>query len=115
MVKNWRVIGELVAVLSIVITLAFVVYELRLARAQAGAEGLSFGGEMTLQVQSMLAEHPEIWRKGCLGEEMSDTESVVFYRLFNAFTHRNFITWRRTTLGLTGTDLSGNRSSLERT
>ena len=98
---KWRTIGEIVAVLSVVVSLLFVGYELRVARLEAGSEVFSNASDTTISVLAFISEYPDIWRKGCLDEELTPDEKIVFQKLVSAYGNRNFTAWSRTNLGLT--------------
>ena len=98
---NWRYFAEAIAVLSVVLSLIFVGYELRLSRTAATQEGLGDSADLNLAAFSLMLEHSDIWRRGCLGEELTPEERSIFSNVFGAIEHRAFITWNRAGLGLT--------------
>ena len=82
-----RTIAELVAVISVVLSLLFVGFELRLSRDQAYAESYATTYESMSGFDNLVAENSNIWRSGCLGEELSADEEMIFARLVLTLEH----------------------------
>ena len=78
---NWRTIGESTAVITVVLSLVFVGYEMRMNRAIAINDSFGQRSEMTTGVNSLIIENMDVWRKGCLGESLSENEEATFIRL----------------------------------
>ena len=101
MKKNWRAVGEIVAVTSVVFSLIFVGYELRLSRSIAQNEGFVTSAELAESVFSLQATHADVWQRGCLGEELSVQDGVIFLKVFRAVVDRRFASWARANIGIT--------------
>ena len=94
-------IFELVGVGAVVISLAFVGYELRMTREVAQNESFGTSIEATIELANLISSHPSAWRKGCLGEELSEDEVVVFGTLVKAVDRFNFFRYLRAITGIT--------------
>ena len=92
---NLREVAELIGFVSIVASLIFVGLELRQTQqvAQLGAEATR--AAWYFDNRDSINAHPEIWLKGNSGDQLSDTEQVIYSNLIrNLHTNNNF-TWRR--------------------
>ena len=96
-----RTTGEIVAVISVIATLAFVGLELRMNRQVATTEFNSSAADTTIEISSLLASHPSVWRRGCIGEELSEDEELVFGSLVQAVDRHFFYRYRRVRDGIT--------------
>ncbi len=88
--------------ISCVVTHICWLCELRIARLQAGSDGFSNASDTTISVLALISDHADIWRKGCLDEDLLPDESIIFQKLIAAYSNRNFTSWFRANLGLTG-------------
>ncbi|MEQ9006413.1 MAG: hypothetical protein RLP12_00910 [Ekhidna sp.] len=95
-----RTAGEIVAVASVVFSLIFVGYELQLSRKAAQSEYLGIQSNSVQGLRIALVDNAEVWKKGCLGEELTDTEKVQFLQLVEIVSLRAFFAWRNSDLGL---------------
>ncbi len=99
-----RVVAELIAVSSVVLSLLFVVYELRLSRDLAVAESYDATNASMFEFENLVTEHIGIWRRGCLGEELELDEEMIFARLVGANVDLMRTLWRRINTGITPTN-----------
>lgn len=105
--KNaWRSLGEVVAVISVVISLLFVAYELRVSRSIALTESFGQMSANTIAMNSLIAENMAVWIKSCLGEEMTALEEATFLRLIAAWDNLTFSKYQRAAEGITLADPS---------
>ena len=112
---NWRAFAELIAVVSVVLSLIFVGSELRLSRAVAVSENFANVSDRALTFRQALVENADVWRKGCLGEEMTETERVQFFSLLEMFNFRLFASWQNATSGTSARDPDAFARSVART
>jgi len=104
MQPNWRTIGEIAAVVSIVLSLLFVGYELRLSRTMAYDASVVANQESTASIRDLLASHGDLWQRGCAGEELTPGEQATFNNLIYAYSTNYFYLWRRTAVGVLQSD-----------
>ncbi len=75
--------AELIGFAAIVASLVFVGLQLRqsevIARSELNASVLAY----RLTVNAAIIEHPDIWERGNRGEELVDTDAVIFSRQVN--------------------------------
>ena len=86
-------------VLAVVVGLIFVGYEIQQTRALAVSDRLVAATEVELSLRTALAEYATVWRRGCIGEELSEDELTVFTQLVYAVYFKQFMRWR---VGLSG-------------
>ena len=93
---------ETLGVLGIIASLLFVGFELRLSRSIALNEGFATQNELAIALMSMQSENADVWQRGCLGEELTQEEKVVFGKIFAATVNYRFTLWSRANVGLMG-------------
>jgi len=94
--------AEILGISALVISLMFVGYELRLSRSIAETEGFATSHEQNRSIREFIAANSEIWYRGCLGEELSPEDSVVFVSIAQSLFNRAFTRWSRSGIGITG-------------
>jgi hypothetical protein len=93
---NWDAIGavgEIVGAVAVVATLFFLATQIRASNALAAAESRDRSFEQMSRLRHLIASDPDvarIWRLGCLGESLSDDESLRFTQI----AHDHFLIWR---------------------
>lgn len=100
MKTNWRLLAEIVAVLSVLASLGMVWYELRLARSTSVGEYFSNDAERLQDLHSNIADHAVIWHAGCAGEELNPADQITFNQLVSMLEHHLFINYLGTSLDL---------------
>ena len=83
--SNWRETAELVGIAAIVGSLIFVGLELQQSRQIAFDAATKTEAELIIAVQSIVSQNPDVWLRGCQGEELSDAEQLLFTQIFHAF------------------------------
>ncbi|MEQ9210544.1 MAG: hypothetical protein RLN96_12000, partial [Pseudomonadales bacterium] len=78
---SFKQIIEFLGIGAVVVSLLFVGYELRQARAIAQTEFRFQTVEQTRSLREYITENAEIWAKGCMNEDLSIEESVIFYNI----------------------------------
>lgn len=91
---------EILGVLAVVASLLFVGSELRLTRSIARSEGYTEMAELERSLREFIAEHSEIWYKGCLAEDLDEEESVIFNSIAQSRIALGFTRWGRTGAGI---------------
>jgi hypothetical protein len=71
-------------------------------REAALNESFGTNSELATAMRSLISEHPEIWRKGCNGDELSIDERVVYVQLMSAYNSFYFSRWSRARSGISG-------------
>ena len=99
---SWREIGEIVALVSVVVSLLFVGYELRMSRQLAINESSSAAAATSPEVIGLIAAHPSIWMRGCIGEDLTRDEEMIFGGLVQALDRQFFYRYRIARDGISG-------------
>lgn len=86
---DWRTTAELVGIAAIVASLIFVGMQLRQEQAIAIVDTYGAIVESNEAVLSLIAEQPEVWKKGLLGEDLSTTEEIQFSAMIHAVFSRH--------------------------
>ena len=92
---------ETVGVLAVVLSLLFVGYELRLSRSVAMTESMSQRVELAMNVAEQIATNSDVWIRGCLGEELTPSETAIFSNVAATIINYEFFRWGRANIGLT--------------
>ena len=102
--KEWLPIAELLGIAAVVASLIFVGLEIKQSREIAWAEWTGILSQEQIAIESLFMEQPEVWRRGCVGDDLSPPERTIFVRQFNAFYHLAFARWLRGNIGINGAD-----------
>ena len=93
-------IAELIGFASIVVSLVFVGMEVRQSRLASVENSLASSSSLVIDTESLVLSHPDVWRRGCIGEPLDPKEEVVFSRIHHAYTFEAFFRWSRATRGI---------------
>ena len=99
---NLRAIAEIIAVLSVVLSLLFVGYELQLNRSVASNESYASSVEIETTIREYVSQHPSVLYRGCLNEELTQDEDVIFANLVRAIDRLGFFRYLRASQGISG-------------
>ena len=98
--EQWKVVIEAIGVLSIVASLVFVGMEIRQSSREAADASLTADAATIVELESFVADHSDVWRRGCLGESLTDDEQVVFSRIHHSYVFSFYFRWLRATSGV---------------
>ncbi len=102
--KSWLPIAELLGIVAVVASLIFVGLEIKQSREIARSDWTGVLSQEQIAYDSLLMAQPEVWRKGCLGDELSPSERNIFIRQFSSFYYVAFARWLRGNIGINGAD-----------
>ena len=102
--KEWLPVAELLGIIAVVASLIFVGLEIKQSREIARAEWTGILSQEQIAIDGLLMEQPEVWRKGCVGDDLSPAERTIFARQFSAFHHLAFARWLRGNIGINNAD-----------
>jgi hypothetical protein len=102
--KDRLPVAELLGIAAVVASLIFVGLEIQQSREIARSDWTGVLSQEQLAFDSLLMEQPEVWHKGCLGNELSPSERNIFIRQFSAFYYLSFARWLRGNIGINGAD-----------
>lgn len=97
---NWRQTTEIIALLSVVVSLLFVGFELRMNREVASTDSAGTGAAVSPEIINLIATHPSIWMRGCADEELTKEEEMVFGGLVRAVDRHLFFRFLRARDGI---------------
>ena len=93
--KNWRDTAELLGIVAIVGSLIFVGLQMRQTGRIALAENNAFYLSATIDMLSLLNDHPETWVRGNTGGELGEADAAVFENLVIAVNDRVFFGYQQ--------------------
>ena len=85
-----------------VASLIFVGMEIRQSRDIARTEWTAFHTAEQTSLEALIADHIDVWHRGCSGSELTELERAEYARLFSAFYHVAWERWIRANIGITG-------------
>ena len=97
---DFRTVGEIIAVASVVFSLLFVGYELRLSRSIAESEQMEANFTLNTTVRELILLNSDVWSRGCLGEELTLSERIVFNNIAEAATLFRYTQWAKAGAGI---------------
>jgi len=95
-----RKVGEIIAVASVVFSLLFVGYELRLSRSIAESEQMEANAALNMNVRELILLNSDVWNRGCLGEELTPNERIVFNNIAAAANIFRYTQWAKAGAGI---------------
>lgn len=78
---NWRVILEIIGFVAIVASLVFVGIELSQSRAIAIGDGNLVNAQIQVESNNAISEHSVVWTRGNSGQELTESDAVIFNNL----------------------------------
>ena len=75
---HWKDFAELVGITAIVASLIFVGLQMRQAQDIAISDGNLANAANKIETNNLIAANPDVWFKGASGEELGESEAVVF-------------------------------------
>jgi hypothetical protein len=92
---SWKDIAELLGIAAIVASLIFVGMQLRQDRQIANSDSLAAEQILDIEVAAFIDNRRKVWRKGLVGESLSDDEKVSFDLLAYALFRQHANDYRR--------------------
>ena len=92
---NWRNAAELIGIAAIVASLIFVGLQLKQSDEIALAEALENVTAIGIEERALIAAHADTWQKACLGEQLTEQESVIAANIFFNYVQNSFNSWIR--------------------
>jgi len=81
---NWKTAVEFVGILAIVGSLVFVGLQIRQEQAIAIVDTYGSITESNEAALALISAHPDIWKKGLIGDELSVSDEIVFSGMVRA-------------------------------
>jgi hypothetical protein len=100
-VSDWL---QIVGLFGIMASLFFVGIQVRQTQAIGEGESATNFIGSTIAARQMLAEHADVWTKGCMGEDMSIADQAVFAQLYRAYAQASFFAWLAARNGILDVD-----------
>lgn len=91
---------EAVGLVSIVASLVFVGFEIRQSGRAANDAALASDSAIVAEVESLVLDNPDVWRRGCSGEDLEPTEALIYSHIHHAYVFQYFLRWVRDRKGL---------------
>ncbi len=102
--NKWLPVAELIGIAAVVASLIFVGLEIQQSREIARAEWTGILSQEQIAFDGLFVERPEVWQKGCIGDDLDPAEKIIFARQFSALYHLAFARWLRGNIGINGAD-----------
>jgi hypothetical protein len=79
--EEWNEIAELIGIAAVVGSLIFVGLQMKQAQEIGNAERRMMRVANEIEVQNAINEYGDIWVRGLTGQDLSETETVIFVNL----------------------------------
>ena len=93
--SDWKDIAELVGIAAIVASLVFVGLQIKQTDVIASLETQEYAATRNMSLMNLMAEHADVWQRGCVGDELTPTERLVVAKIYWSYVTNNFAGWRR--------------------
>lgn len=91
---------EIVGIVAVVASLVFVGMEIRQSARAASEEGIAGDLANMIAVESLVTANPDIWHRGCMGEDLSPPDQMVYTHIYHAYEFLHFMRWLRGNIGV---------------
>ena len=91
---------EAVGLLSVVASLVFVGLEIRQSGQAANDASMASDASIVAEIESLVLSYPDVWRRGCEGDDLEPTEALIYSHIHHAYTFQYFLRWARDIKGL---------------
>jgi hypothetical protein len=94
---NLKDIAEILGVIAIVLSLAFVGIQLQQDQKIAEAQAYIDSASQITELNQLIAENRGVWVRGLDGEELSREDELIFQSIYRALFVRKIAQWQRAT------------------
>ena len=91
--ERWKDIAEMIGIVSIVVSLIFVGLEVRQTGQIAAREMLDRYRDGEAVFRTLIGENADVWQRGCMGEQLTAGEQVLFSKIFGTWITRRYSSW----------------------
>ena len=91
-VNDWLQISGMFGIIA---SLIFVGLQVKQADEIASMESLDRGAEQRRDLFTLITENADVWQRGCVGEELSTSDHVVFMNIYRVYLNSNYASWKR--------------------
>ena len=92
--RDWKDIAELIGTTAIVASLIFVGLQMKQAQEIANADRRMMRVANKIEMHNAINEHADTWARGLSGQELNETEAVIFENLVLNRNDFVFFNWR---------------------
>lgn len=98
--RRYKAAIEVVGILSVVASLIFVGFEIRQSGRAANDASMASDASIVAEIESLVLSNPDVWRRGCEGEDLEPTEALIYSHIHHASMFQYFLRWLRDIKGL---------------
>ncbi len=91
---------QVIAIFALVASLIFVGLQMKQTQEIGQGEAAAYYLENINLFRNTIIENAEVWRKGCMDEELSDGDQTRFAQMYNEFLSTTFWQWIAQELGV---------------
>jgi hypothetical protein len=102
---NWKTVAELVGIAAIVASLVFLGLQIKQTDAVASTEIFIAYQEARKSYERLIIENADVWRRACIGEELTPSEQLIASQIFEAFLNTNYVGWQAARIGVANTSV----------
>ena len=86
---------ELIGIVALVASLLFVGLQLQQSQAITRFEGITDGATRNIAYRTLIADNADVWSRGCLAEDLTLEDQVIFAKLHSSYIDNAYAQWNR--------------------
>ena len=102
---KWKEGAELIGIAAIVASLVFLGLQIRQTEEVASTEIFIAYQEARKSYERLIIENADVWRRACVGEELTAPEQLIASQIFEAFLNTNYVGWQAARIGVANTSV----------
>ncbi len=91
---------QVIAIFALVASLIFVGLQVKQTQQIGQGEATGIYMNSLNSFQSLIIENAEVWRNGCMDEELSEADQTIFAQLYYSYLRTSFFMWIANQVGV---------------
>jgi len=91
---------QVIGIFALVASLIFVGLQMKQNQLIGEGEAAAYYSEITNSFRHTVIDNPEVWRSGCMGEDLSDGEKTRFAQMYYSYLSAAYWLWLASDVGI---------------
>jgi hypothetical protein len=91
---------QVIGIFALVASLIFVGLQMKQNQQIGEGEAAAYFSEITNSFRTTVIDYPEVWRNGCMGEELSDGDQTRFAQMYYLYLSSSYWLWLASDIGI---------------
>jgi hypothetical protein len=91
---------QVIGIFALVASLIFVGLQMKQTQQIGEGEAAAYYSEITSSFRNTVIDYPEVWRSGCMGEELSDGDQTRFAQMYYSYLSAAYWLWIANDVGI---------------